>query len=72
MHKRKSRLRPTVAIALGALTAGALATLPFTALADGSGDRGQDSRQHDFAAAAAEYHVPLDILLGVAYQEPRG
>ncbi|KUN74194.1 amidase [Streptomyces canus] len=69
MHKRRVRLRPSVALAIGALVAGSLATLPFTALAEGAGDSHGDSRQQDFTAAAAEYHVPLSVLLGVAYQE---
>lgn len=69
MHKRRVRLRPSVAIAIGALVAGSLATLPFTALAEGADDSHGDSRQQDFMAAAAEFHVPVSVLLGVAYQE---
>ncbi|MFD7678264.1 N-acetylmuramoyl-L-alanine amidase [Streptomyces sp. NPDC060187] len=69
MHKRRMRLRPSVAIAIGALAAGSLATLPFTALADGAGDSHDNSRQQAFISAAAAYHVPLNVLLGVAYEE---
>ncbi|WP_329319756.1 MULTISPECIES: N-acetylmuramoyl-L-alanine amidase [unclassified Streptomyces] len=69
MHKRKKRLRLSAALAVSALTAGGLATLPFTALADTARNGPDASRQQDFSAAAARYHIPLDILLGLAYQE---
>ncbi|MFI9219432.1 N-acetylmuramoyl-L-alanine amidase [Streptomyces werraensis] len=69
MHKRKRRLRLPVALAVGTLVAGGLATVQFTALADTGADAAPAARQQDFAAAAAEYDVPLDVLLGVAYQE---
>ncbi|MFD9001540.1 N-acetylmuramoyl-L-alanine amidase [Streptomyces sp. NPDC059582] len=69
MHKRKRRLRLPVAIAVSALAAGGLATLPLTALADSTGDVADASRQQDFASAAAQYHIPVSVLLGVAYQE---
>ncbi|MEV7991302.1 N-acetylmuramoyl-L-alanine amidase [Streptomyces sp. NPDC086077] len=65
MHRRKKRLRVPGIIAAGALAAGGLATVHFTALADTA----DASRQQDFASAAAEYHVPVSVLLGVAYQE---
>ncbi|MFG2479779.1 N-acetylmuramoyl-L-alanine amidase [Streptomyces fagopyri] len=69
MHKRKRRLRLSAVIAAGTLAAGGLATLPFTALADTPGDSADASRQQDFASAAAEYHIPVSVLLGLAYQE---
>ncbi|MFI5817138.1 N-acetylmuramoyl-L-alanine amidase [Streptomyces sp. NPDC051643] len=69
MHQRKKRLRLSTVIAVSALAAGGLATLPFTALADTTGDAANASRQQDFASAAAQYHIPLNVLLGVAYQE---
>ncbi|MBW8699113.1 N-acetylmuramoyl-L-alanine amidase A [Streptomyces sp. MBT84] len=68
MHKRKKRLRLSAAIALAA---GGLATLPFMALADNADDSANASRQRDFVSAAAEYHIPVNVLLGVAYQESR-
>ncbi|WP_121702475.1 N-acetylmuramoyl-L-alanine amidase [Streptomyces sp. E5N298] len=70
MHKRKKRLRLPIAIAVGALAAGGLATVQFTALAD-TGTDADAARQQDFVAAAAEYDVPVNVLLGVAYQESR-
>ncbi|MFI5998443.1 N-acetylmuramoyl-L-alanine amidase [Streptomyces sp. NPDC051362] len=69
MHKRKRRLRLPVLVAASALAAGGLATVQFTALADTPSDSASDTRQQEFASAAAEYHVPLSVLLGVAYQE---
>lgn len=69
MHKRNRRLRLPVLMAAGALAASGLATLQFTAFADSPGDSAGTSRQQDFASAAAEYDVPVDVLLGVAYQE---
>ncbi|MEE4544672.1 N-acetylmuramoyl-L-alanine amidase [Streptomyces sp. V4-01] len=70
MHQSKKRLRLPVVIAAGALAAGGLAVVPSSALADTTHGAASDvSRQQDFSAAAAQYHVPADVLLGVAYQE---
>ena len=71
MHKKKTRRRLTIAIAMGALAAGGLAALPITAQAttNGTASTAHTSRQQEFASAAAEYHVPADVLLGLAYQE---
>ncbi|MFJ8989064.1 N-acetylmuramoyl-L-alanine amidase [Streptomyces sp. NPDC102279] len=69
MHKRNRRLRLPALVAAGALAAGGLATLQFTAFADSPDDSAGTVRQQDFASAAAEYDVPVDVLLGVAYQE---
>ncbi|MFJ8008612.1 N-acetylmuramoyl-L-alanine amidase [Streptomyces fagopyri] len=69
MHKRKNRLRLSAVIAAGTLAAGGLATLPFTALAGTPGDTADASRQQDFTSAAAEYHIPVSVLLGLAHQE---
>ncbi|WP_329008808.1 N-acetylmuramoyl-L-alanine amidase [Streptomyces sp. NBC_01601] len=56
--------------AAGALTAGALTGLvPTTAQAATAEPSGPGARQHAFAVAAAEYHVPAQVLLAVAYQE---
>ncbi|MEU2622018.1 N-acetylmuramoyl-L-alanine amidase [Streptomyces sp. NPDC007157] len=68
MHKRKARLRIATAIAASALAAGGLATLPFHALA-GTADDVSTSRQEDFVSAAAQYHIPVNVLLAVAYEE---
>ncbi|MFF0305293.1 N-acetylmuramoyl-L-alanine amidase [Streptomyces sp. NPDC004562] len=65
MHKRRKRLRLPGLIAAAALAAGGLATAHFSALADTP----DASRQQEFASAAAEYDVPVGVLLGVAYQE---
>ncbi|MFE7751304.1 N-acetylmuramoyl-L-alanine amidase [Streptomyces sp. NPDC057428] len=69
MHKRRKGLRLPVMIAAGALAAGGLATVQFTALADTRTDSAATSRQADFASAAEEFHVPVSVLLGLAYQE---
>lgn len=72
MHKQKTRRRLPLAIAMGTLAAGGLAVLPVTAQADttsGTASTADSNRQQEFASAAAEYHVPADVLLGVAYQE---
>ncbi|MEU0034065.1 N-acetylmuramoyl-L-alanine amidase [Streptomyces sp. NPDC006333] len=69
MHQRKKRLRLSAAIAAGTLAAAGLATLPFTALADTPTDPANPTRQQDFATAATQYHIPLNVLLGLAYQE---
>lgn len=56
--------------AAGALTAGALTGLmPAGAQAATPAPSGPGARQHAFAAAAAKYHVPAQVLLAVSYQE---
>ncbi|MFI9392545.1 N-acetylmuramoyl-L-alanine amidase [Streptomyces bauhiniae] len=56
--------------AAGALTAGALTGLvPTTAQAAAPAPSEPGARQHAFAAAAAKYHVPAQVLLAVSYQE---
>ncbi|WP_328583058.1 N-acetylmuramoyl-L-alanine amidase [Streptomyces sp. NBC_00370] len=72
MLKRKSgRLLPAI-VTSGALAASCLALLPSAAAqADGAQTGTAAGRQADFAAAAAEFHVPVSVLLGVAYQESR-
>jgi soluble lytic murein transglycosylase-like protein len=54
-----------LSLAALALTAPASAALPGAALE-------QDARQQAYAAAAAEYGVPVDVLLGVSYLESGG
>ncbi|WP_443042732.1 N-acetylmuramoyl-L-alanine amidase [Streptomyces sp. NBC_00344] len=55
----------------GTVAAGCLALLPATAQAQGPGGTDRTARQSAFAAAAAEFHVPESVLLGVSYQESR-
>jgi hypothetical protein len=69
LHKEKKRLRLPVVIAAGVLAAGGVVALPLTAQAGTPGGAGQATRQGEFTAAAADYHVPVSVLLGVAYQE---
>ncbi|MBY8880855.1 N-acetylmuramoyl-L-alanine amidase [Actinacidiphila acidipaludis] len=73
MHKRKTRRRRlSIAIAMGTLAAGGFAVLPITAQAhttNGAASTSDTARQQEFTSAAAEYHIPADVLLGVAYQE---
>ncbi|MFD7791547.1 N-acetylmuramoyl-L-alanine amidase [Streptomyces sp. NPDC059759] len=69
MHKRNRRLRLPVVVAAGALAASGLAAPQSIAFADSRGGPAATTRQQDFASAAAEFDVPLDVLLGVAYQE---
>ncbi len=57
---RTAALAAAVALLGGALTGQAHAASTTT-----------DQRQRDFAAAAAEFGVPVDVLLGVSYLESR-
>lgn len=50
------------------MVAGGLLALP-SAQAVLAGGSGTDARQADFADAAKEFHIPVDVLLGVSYQE---
>ncbi|MEU3185013.1 N-acetylmuramoyl-L-alanine amidase [Streptomyces sp. NPDC006923] len=69
MHKRNGK-RWLSAAALGTtLAAGAFAFLPTVAQAQDEDSAGQSTTQADFAAAAAEFKVPLSVLLGVAHEE---
>ncbi|MET7676813.1 N-acetylmuramoyl-L-alanine amidase [Streptomyces seoulensis] len=69
-HKPAVRRRLLGLAAAGALTAGALTGLvPATAQAAAPAPSGPGARQHAFAAAAAKYHVPAQVLLAVSYQE---
>ncbi|GHJ37453.1 N-acetylmuramoyl-L-alanine amidase [Streptomyces sp. TS71-3] len=68
MHRRKKTLRwLSVAVASGAVAAGAFAYLP--ALAEATGDNEQKDVQLQFQQAATEYQVPLAVLMGVAHEE---
>ncbi|GHF00142.1 hypothetical protein E5082_09590 [Streptomyces griseoluteus] len=69
-RKPAARHRLLALAAAGALTAGALTGLvPATAQAATPAPSGPGARQHAFAAAAAKYHVPAQVLLAVSYQE---
>src|SRR4051794_18010237 len=68
-RRHASRRRPGVLIATGLLAAAGAVTIPITAQASGEHASADSARQEDFAAAAAEYHVPSQVLLAVAYQE---
>ncbi|WP_250304902.1 N-acetylmuramoyl-L-alanine amidase [Streptomyces sp. A 4/2] len=69
MHRReRKRWLPAAALS-GTLAAGALAFLPAIAQAQNDGEAQQPTAQADFAAAAAEFEVPLPVLLGVAHEE---
>ncbi|MYS22303.1 N-acetylmuramoyl-L-alanine amidase [Streptomyces sp. DvalAA-14] len=70
MHKRKGKRWLAATVVGGALAAGTFTLLPASAQAgpvDAAG--GQSATQADFAAAAAEYKVPVSVLLGVAREE---
>jgi soluble lytic murein transglycosylase-like protein len=68
-HKRTSRRRLPAVIAVGALAVGGISLLPTIAEAHKAGAVADNTRQRDFTTAAAKYHVPTSVLLGVAYQE---
>lgn len=67
--ERASRRRRAGLAAAVALAAGAVILIPPTAQAGTGTPSGPTARQQDFAAAAAAYHVPAQVLLAVAYQE---
>ncbi|MGZ0232772.1 N-acetylmuramoyl-L-alanine amidase [Streptomyces sp. CPS1] len=68
MHERKPRRRLSLILTAGVLAATGVTTASPAAQA--AGDRTPaDSRQHAFERAAAEYDVPLPVLLAVAYHE---
>ncbi|NUP36945.1 MAG: transglycosylase SLT domain-containing protein [Streptomyces sp.] len=63
------RRRPALLAAAAALTVAGAAVVPVTALAAEGSGRPAPSLEQAFTAAAAEYHVPRQVLLAVAYQE---
>ncbi|MEU6480336.1 N-acetylmuramoyl-L-alanine amidase [Streptomyces sp. NPDC047017] len=76
MHERKPRRRLSLTIAAGVLAAAGVATVPSPAQATPSHTSSHtpsrpsaDSRQHTFERAAAQYGVPLPVLLAVSYHE---
>ena len=66
-RRHAKRRRPGLLAAAGALVVAGAVAVPLTAQATGAS--ADAARQRDFAAAAAEYHVPEQVLLAVAYQE---
>lgn len=68
MHKRRPRWRLPLLITAGALAAASVTAVPLLAQASGP-NRQTAGRQQEFEQAAAEYGVPLPVLLGVAYHE---
>lgn len=67
-RKHASRRRPIVLGAAVIAVAGAIA-IPVVAQATQEKSPADATRQRDFAAAAAEYKVPEQVLLALAYQE---
>ncbi|KUJ55853.1 amidase [Streptomyces sp. NRRL F-5122] len=68
-RRRKSRHRVPLLAAAGMVALAGAAVLPLTAMASGDATPSKTARQDDFAAASKEFHVPQQVLLGVAYQE---
>lgn len=72
MRKQKLRRLLVGTLTSGAVAAGCLTFQPPAARAQGPEPDGTaTSRQSAFTAAAAEFHVPESVLLGVSYQESR-
>lgn len=74
MRQRISRRSTAALIACGAAAvAGAAAPVSYaqarTATTSTAASGASSLRQEQFAAAAAEFHVPLRVLLGVSYEE---
>ncbi|MET8450147.1 N-acetylmuramoyl-L-alanine amidase [Streptomyces sp. NPDC005209] len=73
MHERKPHRRLSLTLAAGVLATAGIAAAPSSAEATAHRTAGHrtaaDSRQHIFEQAAAEYDVPLPVLLAVAYHE---
>ncbi|WP_431967215.1 N-acetylmuramoyl-L-alanine amidase [Actinacidiphila sp. bgisy160] len=67
-RRHAGRRRPLLLAASALALAGAVA-VPVVAQATGERPSGASTRQADFAAAAAEFDVPEQLLLAVAYQE---
>ncbi|MEU1303000.1 N-acetylmuramoyl-L-alanine amidase [Streptomyces shenzhenensis] len=68
MHKRRPRRRLPLLITAGALAAAGVTSVPLLAQAADPDSR-TAGRQQAFERAAAEFDVPLPILLGVAYHQ---
>nr|WP_053851818.1 N-acetylmuramoyl-L-alanine amidase [Streptomyces sp. NRRL B-24085] len=68
MHRRKKALGVPVGIAVSALVAGTLLTLPGHARADDPNATAA-SRQQALLAAAEEFDIPSSVLLALSHQE---
>ncbi|MFD8836735.1 N-acetylmuramoyl-L-alanine amidase [Streptomyces griseofuscus] len=68
MHEHRPRRRLSRILAAGVLAAAGVAAASPAAQAVGH-RTAADSRQHAFEKAATDYHVPLPVLLAVAYHE---
>ncbi|MFB7288306.1 N-acetylmuramoyl-L-alanine amidase [Actinacidiphila glaucinigra] len=67
-RRHAERRRPLLLAAAALAVAGAVA-VPVVAQATGDSSTDTSTRQADFAAAAAEFDVPEQVLLAVAYQQ---
>jgi N-acetyl-anhydromuramyl-L-alanine amidase AmpD len=65
----RARRRTPLLAACTALAAGGILALPGATADAAQAVDGPSSLQSDFAAAAAEFHVPLPVLMSVSYQE---
>ncbi|WP_345654100.1 N-acetylmuramoyl-L-alanine amidase [Streptomyces siamensis] len=68
-HRLVPRRRRALITATGVLAVAGSVAVPRVAQATGGSDAADAARQRSFADAAAEFHVPQEVLLGVAYQE---
>jgi hypothetical protein len=69
LRKRKGNRWLSAAVIGGTLAAGAFTFLPTAAQAQEANTSKEPATQADFAASAAEFKVPLAVLLGVAHEE---
>ncbi|MFC8349953.1 N-acetylmuramoyl-L-alanine amidase [Streptomyces sp. NPDC057280] len=68
LHRRKRAVGVPVGIAVSALVAGSLLTLPGHALADDP-SASANARQQALLAAAEEFDIPSSVLLALSHQE---
>ncbi|MET9668055.1 N-acetylmuramoyl-L-alanine amidase [Streptomyces sp. NPDC006475] len=68
-HARPRKSRLILVAAIGALAVGGSVVVPLAAQATDENASDATVRQQEFVAAAAEHHVPEEVLLAVAYQE---
>ncbi|GAA0700166.1 hypothetical protein GCM10010193_63640 [Kitasatospora atroaurantiaca] len=71
-HRRRHKLRiPLAVTAAAAATATGFALFAGASTTPAAASAGSDALQRQFAAAAAEFHVPQSVLLALSYQETR-
>jgi len=71
-HRRRHKLRiPLAVTAAAAATATGFALFASASTTPAAASAGSDALQRQFAAAAAEFHVPQSVLLALSYQETR-